>query len=784
MGSFVRIVHLIKHCHRGNGHVHVAVDLACAQAGAGHDVCFASAGGTYEPLLRASGVTVVRIPDEHGAQGAARSALAVARLVARTRPDVVHAHMMTSAVLARVAVAGRGVPLVTTMHNSFDGHSDLMSLGTVVVAVSEAERDLLLSRGYRPEDVVTVLNGPVGSPRESLDARTAGETEADAEPLPGPSLMTLSGLHARKGVPDVVDAFARLHRELGEWHLHIVGDGPDRAAVEQQITRLGLDGFAHVRGATLTPRGLLEQADIFVSAAHAEPFGLSVAEARAAGCAVVATAVGGVPEVLDHGRAGILVPPGDPDALVDALRTVMVDPLLRREWQDRARWGSDYFSVARMSAEYLALYERLARRRSVGYGAERVLARTVPAVRILLSAVRRERDREQEQPTPTSGSSLPRPGAGTSLEGRTRITYYVPPSPVFAGVERVVHEIASGLATAHGDVLDVHVVYATRYDEPELVDPAYVRHDLGVSRIRAMATSLRATLAAAPPDMLICAQIEPSVVAWVATRGLGIEHFVTHLHGNPAIEENRGSLSTRLFFSAFRHVVSRRVSAVLAVAPSLAEYARRSVTRHAPVYFVMNPARTLNDVDLVPSEDGTFRFVNVARHSYQKGLDTLLRGWALAKPALPSARLTLVGSGPDEPALRELAAELGLDDVVFAGFSADPGRALARADCFVLSSRWEGFPLVLLEALSVGLPVLAADCDFGPRDLITEPALGRLVAVNDPAALAAGLVEAASWTTDPESEQVRRDTAARYRPEAAAEQHFGVLRQIVGARLG
>ncbi|MGI3783363.1 MAG: glycosyltransferase family 4 protein, partial [Janthinobacterium lividum] len=539
----MRIVHLIKHCHRGNGHVHVAVDLACAQAAAGHDVYFANAGGTYEALLRSSGVTIVRVPDEPGAKGAARSALAVTRLVARVRPDVVHAHMMTSAVLARAAVTGREIPVVTTMHNSFDGHSDLMNLGTVVVAVSEAERDLLLARGYRPEDVVTVLNGPVGSPREALDD-SGGE-----EVLQGPSLMTLSGLHPRKGVPDVVDAFARLHLDLPDWHLHIVGDGPDRAEVEQQISRLGLDGFAHVRGSTLTPHGLLEQADIFVSASHAEPFGLSVAEARAAGCAVVATAVGGVPEVLDHGRAGILVPPGEPDALVDALRSVMVDPRSRREWQDRALRGSDYFSVARMSAEYVALYERLTRPRSAGSRAGHVLARAVPFVRVLGSAVRRTR--EQERPAPLPGTRT-----------RTRITYFVPPSPVFAGVERVVHEIASGLATAHGDVLDVHVVYATRYEEPELVDPPYVRHDLGVDRIRATATSLRATLAAVPPDVLVCAQVEPSVVAWAATRGIGIEHFVTHLHGNPAIEESRGSLSTRLSFSIFRHIVSRRVSAV------------------------------------------------------------------------------------------------------------------------------------------------------------------------------------------------------------------------------
>lgn len=344
----MRILHLLKHCYRGNGHVHVAVDLACTQADLGHHVVVATGPGTYHALLRRHGVEVVDLP----VGGGTRSVTSVRTLlghVRRVRPDVIHAHMMTSAVLGFAVSKLVRVPMITTVHNSFDRHSVLMRLGTVIVAVSEAEHRQLLAGGYPAGRTTTVLNGATNSPREELqdDLPTA---------FPQPCVATLSGLHHRKAVGDVIIAFAEVAQDFPNWHLNVIGDGPDRERLQSVVSKLHLDDRVHFVGATLTPRPLLERTSIFASASLAEPFGLNIAEARSAGCAVVATAIGGIPEVLDHGRAGRLVPSSSPKVMAGAFRDLMADDSLLKEWQNRAVDGVEKFTVRRMTDDYLKVY--------------------------------------------------------------------------------------------------------------------------------------------------------------------------------------------------------------------------------------------------------------------------------------------------------------------------------------------------------------------------------------------------------------------------------------------
>ncbi len=353
----LRVLHLLKHARRGNGSVHVAVDLACAQADAGMDVRFASGPGSYDELLSAHGVEVIELEEPLGVPGLIRSAGKVGALVRRVDPDIVHAHMMSSAVAAWPVSKASSTTLVTTMHNSFDRHSWMMRAGARVVAVSEAEARLLRSRGYPAKKLRVVLNGAVGSARESL-------TDTTVPDLRLPAVATLSGLHPRKGIDDVIAAFELLAQDFPEWHLNVIGWGPAQADLEAQVAEAGLTEVVHFLGPTMTPWRQLAQAQIFVTASLAEPFGLNVAEARAAGCAVVATDVGGIPEVLDGGEAGQLVPARDPRALADALRPLMADPAELRRWRARALAGSERFSVAEAERGYAAVYlEAMPRRR-------------------------------------------------------------------------------------------------------------------------------------------------------------------------------------------------------------------------------------------------------------------------------------------------------------------------------------------------------------------------------------------------------------------------------------
>jgi glycosyltransferase involved in cell wall biosynthesis len=370
------------------------------------------------------------------------------------------------------------------------------------------------------------------------------------------------------------------------------------------------------------------------------------------------------------------------------------------------------------------------------------------------------------------------------MSGRLRIAYFVPPSRHFAGIERVVHEIATGLARDHSAAFDVHVVFATRYDEPLLTDPPYTAHVLDVGRLRAVATGLRRTVTAEKIDVLVTPQVEASVIAWLATRGPGAPLVVPHLHGNPRLEERDGTRRTRVAFALFRHLVARRVPGVLAVSHALRDAAAAGVAVHARrVEFVPNPVRDLTAGHPErTAHTERFRLLAVGRLSRQKGQDILLRALAIARPDLPPTVLTLVGNGPEEDALRRLADELGITDIVdFAGYSSDPAAHFRDADCFVLASRWEGFGVVLVEALQFGLPLVAADCEFGPSDVITDDRIGTLVAPEDPTALAKGLVAAVTAGEDPATEAARRETATGYRPDEAVAAHVGALRDLMGS---
>ena len=126
----------------------------------------------------------------------------------------------------------------------------------------------------------------------------------------------------------------------------------------------------------------------------------------------------------------------------------------------------------------------------------------------------------------------------------------------------------------------------------------------------------------------------------------------------------------------------------------------------------------------------------------QKGFDLLIDAWSSVVDRTPTARLEIWGDGPEADRLGSLVGERGLEaSVTLAGETRDPATALGRASVFVLSSRVEGFPNVLLEAMALGRPVVAFDCPFGPAEIVSDDVDGRLVPAGDVAGLAATIAD-------------------------------------------
>jgi len=133
--------------------------------------------------------------------------------------------------------------------------------------------------------------------------------------------------------------------------------------------------------------------------------------------------------------------------------------------------------------------------------------------------------------------------------------------------------------------------------------------------------------------------------------------------------------------------------------------------------------------------------LGVGRLTAQKDFITLIRAFALMRPHY-EARLIILGEGEDRPILEQLIGELGLQGWVdLPGFVENPYAWMRRAAVFVLSSRWEGLPTVLIEAMACGTPVVATDCPSGPREVLEGGKWGKLVPVGDEAALAEAICE-------------------------------------------
>lgn len=347
----MKIVHLANHVQNvGNGIVNMMVDLACMQARAGHEVTIASSGGGFEALLAQHGVQHVLLPQSPQLRRLPAMLLGFNRLLKLCDPEVVHAHMMTGALIARFGVMRRRYVMVTTVHNEFQKSASLMRFGDRVVAVSKAVGASMALRGVPHERLSVVRNGTIGTPR-------LADSPLPASPgLMRPSIVTLAGMYRRKGIQDLLRAFARLHDQFPSAALYLVGEGPDRPAMEALAEELGIAGRAHFTGFVANPRAHLDEADVFVLASHKEPGGLVLCEAREAGCAIVATRVDGNPEMLDDGEAGLLVPPASPEALADAIGLLLTDQAAHAMLVARARHNLESFHVQHVCDAYLSIY--------------------------------------------------------------------------------------------------------------------------------------------------------------------------------------------------------------------------------------------------------------------------------------------------------------------------------------------------------------------------------------------------------------------------------------------
>ena len=151
----------------------------------------------------------------------------------------------------------------------------------------------------------------------------------------------------------------------------------------------------------------------------------------------------------------------------------------------------------------------------------------------------------------------------------------------------------------------------------------------------------------------------------------------------------------------------------------------------------------------VPKIDAGPVIVSVGRLAQEKDFETLLYAFKAVHDAMPDVRLLILGEGELRQKLETLASDFGIADrVALPGFLSNPYPVMKHADLFVLSSRWEGLPNALLEALALGVPIVATNCPSGPAEILEDGKYGKLVTVGDTQAMADAIVGALGNSPD------------------------------------
>ena len=353
----------------------VATELAIALADRGHDVHVLSTEPPFRfpadrPNLRFHEVATPAYPLFREPQYALSLATAIVQVSRQYHLDVVHAHYAVphaaAAYLARqimIAHPTDRVPCVmTTLHGT-----DITLVGsdpsyteTVAFCIDQSDGVTAVSNSLKADTCALLgITREITVIPNFLDGARFSRRGLPRRPGGRPRIVHISNFRPVKRIGAVVDVFARV-RAQGPATLVLVGEGPELAPARQRLHTLGLDADVEYAGERLDIVDVLSEADVFLLPSATESFGLAALEAMACEVPVVASRVGGIPEVIDDGVTGFLYPPDDIAGMAAGIVRLIGDAALHARIAAAARQVAvDRFSASRIVPMYEAAYAAL-----------------------------------------------------------------------------------------------------------------------------------------------------------------------------------------------------------------------------------------------------------------------------------------------------------------------------------------------------------------------------------------------------------------------------------------
>lgn len=364
----MKALHVTTHMNTGGIACYIA-SLAKALSSRGVACIVASSGGDLERQLADSGVATIALgiktKFEFG-PAVFRASCALARIIAEEKVNIVHAHTRVAQVASLIATRLTRTPYVTTCHGFFKrrlGRRLVDAWGDRVIAISTPVAESLTSDFAVPAARIERIHTGIDSARFSgpypVDDLERLKRSIGIEP--GMAVVgSIGRLSPVKGHRVMIEAVGELRRSGHTVACLVVGDGPEKDRLASLARQCGVaDRIFFVRSTADTGR-YLALMDVFVFPSFAEGLGLSLLEAMAAGRACVASAIGGIPDIVTDGTTGVLFPAGNAGRLGDAIVRLLGDGALRERMGAAARaMAQESFSLDTMADKVKDLYQRM-----------------------------------------------------------------------------------------------------------------------------------------------------------------------------------------------------------------------------------------------------------------------------------------------------------------------------------------------------------------------------------------------------------------------------------------
>ena len=349
------------------------------------------------------------------------------------------------------------------------------------------------------------------------------------------------------------------------------------------------------------------------------------------------------------------------------------------------------------------------------------------------------------------------------------------------GVERMILNLCKGLVDL-GCQVDLLPIKSHSEHLSDQLPTGLKVHNFGATHTLSSLPALIRYLKTERPDALLAAKDRANQIAILAKAISGVPTRIVVRMGTTVSAALIGkSRMRKLAWYLPMRVLYRRADDIIAVSHGVAEdLARISGVKHSAMQVVQNPVISSLIFDRAREpvfhpwlkETGEPVILGIGRLTRQKDFPTLIRAFVQVRKNLP-CRLIILGEGNDRKKIEELAKKHSVETSVdLPGFVDNPYAYLSRASLFVLSSAWEGSPNVLTEALALGVPSVSTDCPSGPKEILQNGMIGKLVPVGNPPPLAEAIQETLS---NPPEKTLLQSAIQDYTIESSSKRYLDVL---------